>query len=134
MEMALRTSNLLLPEGFVEMDREEMMYVDGGGIPTWVAYYSIEIIIWAVGLGFTIGGSIAARKALMENGGKYLAKKTIPQILKKVGVKTSLEIALGAFIDFVLIFFDPVQALVDWFDGLDGKKDGWLGKKGWLNW
>ena len=80
MEMALRSSNLLLPEGFVEMDREEMMYVDGGGIPTWVAYYSIEIIIWAVGLGFTIGGSIAARKALMENGGKYLAKKTIPQI------------------------------------------------------
>jgi len=31
MEMALRTSDLLLPEGFVEMDCEEMMYVDGGG-------------------------------------------------------------------------------------------------------
>ena len=34
MEMALRTSNLSLPEGFVEMDREEMMYVDGGGCAT----------------------------------------------------------------------------------------------------
>ena len=30
MEMALRTSNLRLPQGFVEMDREEMMYIDGG--------------------------------------------------------------------------------------------------------
>ena len=30
METALRTGNLVLPEGFVEMDREEMMYVDGG--------------------------------------------------------------------------------------------------------
>ena len=30
METALRTGNLVLPEGFVEIDREEMMYVDGG--------------------------------------------------------------------------------------------------------
>ena len=30
MKMAIRTSNLILPQGFVEMDREEMMYVDGG--------------------------------------------------------------------------------------------------------
>ncbi|MFA6867002.1 MAG: hypothetical protein WCR54_05750 [Clostridia bacterium] len=30
MEMALRQSNLVLPQGFVEMDQEEMMYVDGG--------------------------------------------------------------------------------------------------------
>lgn len=28
--MEMRKSNLVLPQGFVEMDRDEMMYVDGG--------------------------------------------------------------------------------------------------------
>lgn len=31
MEATMKMSNLVLPQGFVEMDKEEMMYVDGGG-------------------------------------------------------------------------------------------------------
>ena len=50
MEMALRTSNLILPQGFVEMDREEMMYVDGGFYITnnqlWLVLQACALSRW----------------------------------------------------------------------------------------
>jgi hypothetical protein len=55
MEATLRSSNLLLPQGFVEMDREEMMYVDGGGTITLrvTAAFQYNIISY-------FGGAFAA--------------------------------------------------------------------------
>jgi hypothetical protein len=44
-----RTSNLILPEGFVSMDREEMMYVEGG------IDIGDRILNFAIGVGALIG-------------------------------------------------------------------------------
>ena len=60
MEMALRTSNLRLPEGFVEMDREEMMYVDGGDYFVGISVSAATaIFLWNSGqrtVGLAYGG------------------------------------------------------------------------------
>jgi hypothetical protein len=72
--MALRRSNLVLPEGVIELTREEMSYVEGGGsvyIGTYspndmggIKYLSNQVITWGIlgttylltALAFTIAG------------------------------------------------------------------------------
>lgn len=61
-EMVLeRTSNLVMPSHYVEIDREEMSYVDGG----WALWKT-----WAViGGAFTIlGGILGAAAAIVGTG------------------------------------------------------------------
>ena len=74
MEMALRTSNLKLPQGFVEMDREEMMYVDGGKNNVFFRTQTelersagvgiMLCIAFACGISWMISGKVAATLAL----------------------------------------------------------------------
>lgn len=74
MEMALRTSNLVLPEGFVEMDREEMMYVDGG--------LSTNALACMIDLGLII--VCGAINAGLRSAGFFLVKELQKIILKRM--------------------------------------------------
>ena len=42
MEAVAKCSNLVLPKGFVELDREEMTYVDGG---VYISYAQINSVV-----------------------------------------------------------------------------------------
>ena len=65
MEYIARKSNLVVPEGFVELDREEMTYVDGGGsrlIGTYSAFDNAGCI-WLAKVAadwFTVAGVYVA--------------------------------------------------------------------------
>lgn len=56
-----RTSNLVMPSHYVELDDEEMSYVDGG---IYVSYNTLQAAVWASGKnGANIGGAISAYSA-----------------------------------------------------------------------
>ncbi len=58
MEYVARKSNLVVPEGFVELDREEMTYVDGG---FYISYDDMKSFILATGrYGANVGATAAA--------------------------------------------------------------------------
>ena len=85
MEMALRTSNLVLPEGFVEIDREEMMYVDGGGF--------IEAVGWITKAAILIGGFIGAAKVWAKAVG-FFAGLTV----KAAAWGSAVAMSTGTFV------------------------------------
>ena len=55
MEYIARKSNLVVPEGFVELDREEMTYVDGGGMISVNISFSVGSIWSGLSTGFITG-------------------------------------------------------------------------------
>ena len=58
MEYVARKSNLVVPEGFVELDREEMTYFDGG---FYISYDDMKSFILATGrYGANVGATAAA--------------------------------------------------------------------------
>ena len=78
MEYVARKSNLVVPEGFVELDREEMTYVDGGK----TTYYSGWDAVWAC-LGAAIGVSIMKITTTLGS--------TVINNLRNMGTKTLLQ-------------------------------------------
>ena len=76
MEAVAKCSNLVLPKGFVELDREEMTYVDGGQ-----RYYNLLPALYV----FLIGGTVLGAGAVIASV-RALAKVTtslLTGILKK---------------------------------------------------
>ena len=59
MEAVAKCSNLVLPKGFVELDREEMTYVDGGGV------YLSNDTLFAICGGLLSAGPTAVGTALV---------------------------------------------------------------------
>jgi hypothetical protein len=62
MEATMNMSNLVLPQGFVEMDRDEMCYVAGG---IGFDYYLSNSQVWSAVSG-VVGGYNVANKAIMS--------------------------------------------------------------------
>ncbi len=83
MEYVERKSNLVVPEGFVELDREEMTYVDGGGTIT-------------LGVTFTLGSVISA--SIVSSVIGYLTGYTCTKT-------TKLGSMLGGLIGMAIGFF-----------------------------
>ena len=88
----------------------------------------------AVGGLIAIKTSINATRVLGGYAGKYFPKKSLQSVLKAVGIKNISIIALETVASILVICLDPIGMLMNWIDGLDGKQDGWIGKKGWFNW
>lgn len=75
-EMVLeRTSNLVMPSHYVELDRDEMSYVDGGGLSVTVASLIIDGLILAIGIGFAAFGLKGTIKALSWLGKNAIKKQ-----------------------------------------------------------
>ncbi|MFR7590796.1 MAG: hypothetical protein ACLUVC_05075 [Longibaculum sp.] len=119
-----------LPRNYVEIEEEEMMYLDGGGIPISFATNLVYTGITLLGL----GAGISAMRKFTAMHGKYLAKKKLKSNLAKVGLGGASLIA-SAVIDIFITWTDPVGRALNYADGkIDSRKDGWLFGKGWLNW
>ena len=103
MEMALRTSNLLLPEGFVEMDCEEMMYVDGGGISIWA---KIGIVAAAVALGAGLAVALAYGQIYLAAKIMGVTFKAFVAKLGAAGVAAVIGEAIGVSATIVIATFN----------------------------
>ncbi len=126
------TSSLQLPSNFVDVDREEMEYVDGGGlfISNRVIQGAIDVAIWIVpGLKFARTGILAV--TMMSSVAKTALARAICTAVSKVtfswfvlsqnsvlnAIMTFTGASIGGFIAEKLI------------DPLDGSRNGgvWIG-------
>ena len=105
MEMALRTSNLLLPEGFVEMDCEEMMYVGGGhSVATHLSLAAAQtlglagtISAWAKMVGWIAGITVKAVGALLVSASAtvWIPQATAAALVVMAGLAASIISLVG---------------------------------------
>ena len=98
-EMVLeRTSNLVMPSHYVELDRDEMSYVDGGGtIYTWMVSAPIDIALMACGATLAFGGVKLLGKFFGKSLAKKLSKSMAPIVAKVIGLVSGgiLNLAVG---------------------------------------
>lgn len=120
----MSTMTLKLPTNYVDVDREEMEYVDGGasGIPKWLFKSGFNVFVSTIASGF---GGIGA---LILAVGKSEAKK----IFKRNAAKSTVMIAIGTFlgsrvldkaIDFALDVLDPGSFVANWLDSIDHNRN-----------
>ena len=124
---------LQLPNNYVEIDRDEMEYVDGGGkVPRWAASATLDALLLAT----PVGVGTAPLKYLGKQAATALVKKFAPNI---AGIAAwALRTALGAGINMStstitnLIIsnaasFLSVGGIVAFVgDYADGNLDGWI--------
>lgn len=128
-----RGYELQLPTIYVDVDRDEMEYVDGGGrVPRWVASTPIDALL----LMTPIGVGTAPLKFLGKQAATALVKQFAPQI---AGIAAwALRTAVGAAINMStssitnLIIsnaasFLSVGGIIAFVgDYADGNLDGWI--------
>ena len=116
MEMALRTSNLVLPQGFVEMDREEMMYVEGG-VQARTRWWGLQVF-------FTANDVKDIQVAL----GLGTAGLTLVRAILATAAKASAAAAAGPYILLItaaVAFHLAVITAVNHFGGYKGVTLNW---------
>jgi len=95
---------LVLPKQYVELEQEEMMYLDGGANGWWNSVSTvgtaIDVALIAIGLGVSIKTGNALAKLLKSNAGKELTRTVRAKITKLFG--TSAGAAVSAAIDVAL--------------------------------
>lgn len=128
MEMTY-TGAMVMPNTYVVIDNDEMQYLDGGGIPNWSVRVAVSAVFFAVG----IGSGISAYRTLKGASGKYLAKRAVPKLAKKIGISIGSTFA-SAICSFLNDVFDPVGWVINKLDKMDGWSDGWIGGHGWGQW
>ena len=98
-EMVLeRTSNLVMPSHYVELDRDEMSYVDGGGkIYTWMVSAPIDIALMTCGATLAFGGVKLLGKFFGKSLAKNLSQSMAPIVAKIIGLMSGgiLNLAVG---------------------------------------
>lgn len=117
--------NLVLQNNYVELEQEEMMYVDGGwGVPTWLVKTSI------VGLATAAITSIGGWGLKAVLASYSLRTAFVAAIVKGLGVmgihignvfanKIVRFLAIGGISDFANKFANDL-------DSRDGVLDGWI--------
>ena len=111
MEMALRTSNLILPQGFVEMDREEMMYVDGGVYLNNTfcrSIVSFAVMLGCFGWGVTIASGSTAIVSSIIIGAKVIGAKILMGLNAFMGANPIFWALGAALVTFTLLNFDAM--------------------------
>jgi hypothetical protein len=104
-------SNLIVPEGFVEISKEEMCYVEGGGvIYTWMISAPIDIVLGLCGATIAFSGI----KILGKLFGKSLAKSlsnTVAQLVVSVVGGALLNVGIGKVGDLLFGSFWAASSL-----------------------
>lgn len=89
-----KASGLVVPSGWYELDREEMSYVDGGGVLySWMSSAPIDIALMACGATMVFGGI----KLFGKTMAKKFARSMAPWLAKLLGSLTggAVNIAVG---------------------------------------
>lgn len=122
---------LVLPRNYVEIEQEEMMYLDGGG----VGYHwwnkaqnvgiALDVIFSAVGFGVGIYNSYALKKFLRKNGNKAV-KMVYSKIVGFAGMTVGGFAAGIASLVMTAVGTSLGQIMANVLDRLDGRYDGYL--------
>jgi hypothetical protein len=103
-ELTLAGIGIVMPSKYVEIDREEMTYIEGGYQGFWNSVSTIGIgldcIAIAAGVGTAIKTGSALRALLKSNAGKTLTRSLRNEILRLFGSK-----AAGLFVAAVDLAF-----------------------------
>lgn len=130
-----RSYELQMPSSFVDVDRDEMEYVDGGlGVPNWVFGIAVNMALGAVS-----GGTAAAgvkffgqyAKKYGKEAARTLFSKKLKQSLMRKGIASGIASgvcgAAGLGFEFLLNAMDPGPALAKWLDARDPRpNNGWV--------
>lgn len=121
---------IVLPRNYVEIEQEEMMYLDGGSfsIPTW----SVSGTITAATYAFlaAAGGAVATGGLKVVLGSMSLRNTLAAGIVKAVGasgikvgnalVSSWLRTVVSGGVSGV------ASRIANHLDGREGKQDGWI--------
>ncbi|ASW42066.1 hypothetical protein [Clostridium isatidis] len=131
-----RKYELQLPDSFVDIDREEMEYVDGGfALPEWFVAGVINLAVSAL-----VGGSLTAARGFFTNLAKKYGREAAATIfssqLKKkllakgIAATTASWLCGAAAAGFTVLTWaiDPGEALANYIDSHDTYgNNGWIG-------
>ena len=127
-----------MPQGFVEMDRDEMMYVDGGiNIPRGIVGAAVDVLLGtimaytgiSVGfLGVKMLGKKATARFLASMGVGLLNTATKAVAAMGIGMSICTNVIVGQLGNFIFgnlwILTSPGNAVAGFFDWLDSRFGG----------
>lgn len=122
---------LAMPSSYVDIDRDEMEYVDGElGAPNWLVAGAVNWVISGLIAGVTGGGALALR-TLASRYGKSAAKTIFSNKLKKqlmakaisAGIASGICSLVGAAFEVMMWAADPGTKFATWFDSRDPRKN-----------
>jgi len=90
---------IALPKQYVELEQEEMMYLDGGANGWWNSVdnvgTAIDVALIGVGLGVSIKTGNALAKLLRTNAGKELTRTVRAKIIGLFGTSAGAGFSAG---------------------------------------
>ncbi len=125
---------LQLPSSYVDIDREEMEYIDGGlGAPNWLVAGAANLAIDACTVGVIGTGSLALRNLASKYGtqaAKTMFSRQVKNKLlaKAVSATIASRIASLASVAFTVLLWaiDPGTQFASWYDSRDCRpSNGW---------
>ncbi len=127
------TSSLQLPSNFVDVDREEMEYVDGGA---WNSVENIgralDVAIWVGGVVTGVIGIAGSVREILKRNAKGLVVQATSSLLKKVGLSAAGWVA-SSIVSGLLLFLDLSlgEAIARVWDRLDTNKNNGICNSIW---
>lgn len=121
---------LVLPQNYVEVTEEEMMYLDGGiSVPKWAVAGGINAGVNLAAAWITGGGGIALAKAAIRAVGQRAFTNTLKSALGRfIATRIATTIA-GTVVGFVLGSggYSVGGAVANYWDARDrNRNNGWI--------
>ena len=123
---------LVLPQNYVEIEQEEMMHLDGQGVPIWVATAGFDFALLAV----PALAPLAGIKFLWKKAAQRLIKKfapTLARAIKKVATNVlgfSISFSANRIANVIINWasnFTSIGGVAAYaLDYLDGDLNGWI--------
>lgn len=122
---------LVLPNNYVALEQEEMMYTDGGGVGyNWWNSRGTLATVFDVGLAIYTGGATLFSAAAIKNAIKAnkgaMTRTLRGLIIKHVGSSASLLAGTAVDVALNLAGFSLGGALAYGADWADGRLDGYV--------
>lgn len=127
-----RNYGLALPTSYVEVDNEEMEYVDGGGIgkhwynSTGVVGTALDVVIIAVTGEIGAFSTIAARKYIKSIMGKNVSRTIARKLTAYVGSAVAGLFTSALNIAMTIGGTSLGGIIAEAMDRVDGKNDGYI--------
>lgn len=121
-----------MPTNFVDIDMDEMEYVDGGGaISNW--FFSTKTVGAALNTAIGYAIPVASVASYIRSAGKQVAQKflmgVVQRKLKEIGLVV-LAGFVGPAVTFAMNYLDVGNAIANWLDSRDSSPNNqivWFG-------
>lgn len=126
-----REYDLQLPNNYVEIDRDEMEYVDGGAISVWTAGWWIDQGLTLAGIAISGGFALAAIKELARKNANGLVITVTAAAIRKTGLSfatSTLMTVIGKIMEYCN--FSAGVAIAKAWDSIDAYRND--GEMDWL--